>query len=207
MKFGDDMKPYLLQLLDKDYGYTRITMRQIFPLSSSYAWRLVELLIQYRGFARKNGTGIIERKFTVEELRNVLDVPDGAYDRIAHFRSRVLDGPIREINKKTNYIMSYESIKEGRRIVAFLIRMDISNVPEDMTDDTKTYEASEKDYTYVKYPSQKKRTEEKPIMRPEPVQHVPSDGSLRRELERQGYHSPHMENLFGSKSEKSAAAE
>ena len=207
MKFGDDMKPYLLQLLDKDYGYTRITMRQIFPLSSSYAWRLVELLIQYRGFARKNGTGIIERKFTVEELRNVLDVPDGAYDRIAHFRSRVLDGPIREINKKTNYIMSYESIKEGRRIVAFLMRMDISNVPEDMTDDTKTYEASEKDYTYVKYPSQKKRTEEKQIMRPEPVQHVPSDGSLRRELERQGYHSPHMENLFGNKSEKSAAAE
>lgn len=207
MKFGDDMKPYLLQLLDKDYGYTRITMRQIFPLSSSYAWRLVELLIQYRGFARKNGTGIIERKFTVEELRNVLDVPDGAYDRIAHFRSRVLDGPIREINKKTNYIMSYESIKEGRRIVAFLMRMDISNVPEDMTDDTKTYEASEKDYTYVKYPSQKKRTEEKQIMRPEPVQHVPSDGSLRRELERQGYYSPHMENLFGSKSEKSAAVE
>ena len=203
MKFGDDMKPYLLQLLDRDYGYTRITMKQIFPLSSSYAWRLVELLMQYRGFARKNGTGIIERKFTVEELRKVLDVPEGAYDRIAHFRNRVLDGPIREINKKTNYVMSYESIKEGRRIVEFLIRMDISKVPEDMTDDVRTYDASEKDYSYVPRETPKKpapkRTAEQAILRPEPVQHAPSDGSLRRALEEQGYHSRHMENLFSNK--------
>ena len=202
MKFGDDMKPYLLQLLDKEYGYTRITMKQIFPLSSSYAWRLVELLIQYRGFARKNGTGIIERKFSVEELRNVLDVPEGAYDRIAHFRSRVLDGPIREINRKTNYVMSYESIKEGRRIVAFLIKMDISAVPEDMTDDTRTYDASEKDYTYVKHSVSKRKTEETQVYRPEPVYHAPSDGSLKRALEEQGYHSPHMDNLFKEKNKE-----
>ena len=67
----------------------------------------------------------------------------------------------------------HDNFDETREVDTRHVESTADDGFEDMTDDTKTYEASEKDYTYVKYPSQKKRTEEKPIMRPEPVQHVP----------------------------------
>ena len=53
IKFDDEMKPYILDIVGK--AYTTYSIKTMFPLSSEYAWRLLESLLEYQGyFKRKN---------------------------------------------------------------------------------------------------------------------------------------------------------
>lgn len=47
---------------------------------------------------------------------------------MAEFKRRVLDAPIREINKRTQYRLSYEATKMGRKITGFTFTMDCSDL-------------------------------------------------------------------------------
>ena len=124
IKFDENMRPYLLDLINSG-GYTQITVAQIFTLTSPYAWRLVELMLQFKGTKKV----VIERTITIEDLRFSLNVPNDAYvGRINNFRNKVLDEPIDEINHKTSYFMTYRVIKKGRNVAAFELLMDTSKV-------------------------------------------------------------------------------
>ena len=95
----------------------------------------MELLLQYQNIKPFKQAQEIKRKFTMEELRFVLNVPKGAYeDRINNFRSRVLDIAVKEINKTTPYNVRYETVKEGRQVIAFEFTMDTFNVPVEEID-------------------------------------------------------------------------
>ena len=122
VQFNAKMRPYLLDLMNK--AYTRFAMKDTFILESSYAWRLCELMMQYRGYFKK-GKKEIYRKFTIDELRFALGVQDGLYTRLDNFKKRILDDPIAEINTKTSYCMRYEQYREGRRIAGFTIFMQL----------------------------------------------------------------------------------
>ena len=81
IKFDENMRPYLLDLINSG-GYTQITVAQIFTLTSPYAWRLVELMLQFKGTKKV----VIERTITIEDLRFSLNVPNDAYvGRINNF--------------------------------------------------------------------------------------------------------------------------
>ena len=127
IQFDPKMKEYLLELVNG--GYTAINIEQLFRLTSTYAVRLIELCMQYRNMKKDNK---ITREFSIEELRFYLNVPDDAYiGRIDHFRDKVLDEPIDEIEKKTDFRMSYSTRREGRRVKYFTLELDISNVSAD----------------------------------------------------------------------------
>ena len=129
LQFSRKMRPYILDLFESR-GYTRINISYLFGLSSTYAVRLLELLLQYQNIKQFKQAQEIKRKFTMEELRFVLNVPKGAYEeRINNFRARVLDIAIKEINACTPYIVRYETVKKGRQVVAFEFTMDTFNVP------------------------------------------------------------------------------
>ncbi len=135
LQFSRYMRPYILDLFQSQ-GYTRINAKYLFKLSSPYAMRLLELLLQYQNIRLFKKLMEIKRRMTVEELRFALNVPAGTYkDRMDHFKKFVLDDPIKEINTRTPYIVRYETIKEGRRVVAFEFTMDTCNVPKDDEDD------------------------------------------------------------------------
>lgn len=122
IQFDEAMEPYLLELIDK--CYTRFMMKNTFFLESTYAWRLCERMLELQGFLTKHRKKEVSRKFTIEELRTALGVPDGLYEgRMNNFKKRLLDEPIAEINKKTSFSMRYEQYKEGRRIAGFTIFM------------------------------------------------------------------------------------
>lgn len=122
IQFDEAMEPYLLELIDK--CYTRFMMKNTFFLESTYAWRLCERMMELQGFLTKHKKKEVSRKFTIEELRTALGVPDGLYEgRMNNFKKRLLDEPIAEINKKTSFSMRYEQYKEGRRIAGFTIFM------------------------------------------------------------------------------------
>ena len=129
--FDDLLRPYILDLI-RSKGYTRINVEHLFKLSSPYAIRLLELLLQYQNIKSFKKIMEIKRKLTIEELRFALNVSDGAYkNRMDNFRKFVLDNPIKEINTRTPYIVSYKPIKDGRNIVAFEFIMDTYNVPKE----------------------------------------------------------------------------
>ena len=137
LQFDELLRPYILDLFQTK-GYTRINVEYLFKLSSPYAMRLLELLLQYQNIKFFKELMEIKRKMTVEELRFTLNVPEGAYvDRMDNFKKFVLDDPIKEINTRTPYIVRYETIKDGRKVVAFEFTMDTYNVPKDNEDISK----------------------------------------------------------------------
>ena len=130
IQFDPKMKEYLLELVEG--GYTAVNIEQIFKLTSTYAVRLIELCLQYRNMTKGN---IIERKLTIEEIRFYLNIPDDAYTgRIDNFRKFVLDEPIVEIERITDFRLSYTTEKEGRRIKNFIFALDISRLPNETFD-------------------------------------------------------------------------
>ena len=137
LQFDELLRPYILDLFQAR-GYTQINVEYMFKLSSPYATRLLELLLQYQNIKLFKELMEIKRRMTVEEIRFALNVPENAYnDRMDNFRKFVLDDPIKEINTRTPYIVRYETIKEGRNVVAFEFTMDTYNVPKDNEDSYK----------------------------------------------------------------------
>ena len=102
-------------------GYTKINMKQIFNLSSAYAMRLLELMLQYRGTMQGK---VITRHIELDKLRFFFDIKPSQYKQIGPFCKYVLDNPIREINEKTQYHVTYVRTKTGRKVTGFTFSMD-----------------------------------------------------------------------------------
>lgn len=134
IRFNNEMRPYLLDIFEEGKGYTRIAMKQLFYLSSAYGMRLLELMLQYQGFMQD---GCVRRHIELEDLRFMLNVDKEKYQRIQDFCKRILDLPIKEINEKTQYKLSYTKTKTGRKITGFDFVMDCSDVlPETSVPET-----------------------------------------------------------------------
>ena len=124
IKFDNNMKPYILDLIGK--AYTSYSVKTIFPLSSEYAWRILELLLEKQMFFKEEygKHDEVYVRMTIEETRFKLNVPSNLYvKRLDNFRSRVLELPIKEINEKTEYEVWYETEKKGRITTGFVIWM------------------------------------------------------------------------------------
>ena len=108
-EFHKNMYPFLLDLANR--SYTRLDFEQLWKLNSVYAIRLLELMLQYRK--------IRVRTVTIEELRTWLGIPDDAYrNRIDNFKRFVIELPVKEINEKTKFTITYEYKKTGRHVTA-----------------------------------------------------------------------------------------
>lgn len=127
--FDDIMRPYILDLF-QTRGYSRLNLQYLFSLSSRYAVRLLELLLLYKNSKQFHGQTRIACKFSIEELRFALSVPEGSYeDRVDNFRRFVINIAIKDIMKRTPYLLHYEMFKVKRKIAAINFIMDTSKVP------------------------------------------------------------------------------
>lgn len=132
LQFDELMRPYILDLMEK--SYTKIGWQPIFALSSPYAIRLLELMLQYQNIPGMET--VIKRRLTVEEIRFFLNVPADAYQgRQDNFRKKILDAPIAEINRKTKYRMDYTVFKIGRKTSYFEFTLDTSLVTKTNAND------------------------------------------------------------------------
>lgn len=159
IKFNECMRPFVLDIYKsyKKYGFTRIEMNQIFSLSSAYAMKLLEFLLQYRGKAKN---GIIEREISVQDLRKRLNVPENTYTQMCNFKAKVLDLPINNINTNTQYVVSYESVKKGRKVAGFRFTCNCNHVPKDI-DYTDTIEAAPQEVREIAAPAPEAKKEKK----------------------------------------------
>lgn len=112
LRFGIEVVPEITRL---EENFTSYELEQVAELNSAYAVRLYELLIQWRTAGKTP-------LFEVEKFREQLGVNKDEYQRMEHFKRRVLDLSIGQINEFTDIIATYEQIKEGTKIVGFLFK-------------------------------------------------------------------------------------
>lgn len=151
IKFDDEIKPYILEIINQ--AYTKYKVKAFFSLSSVYAWRLLESLLEKQGYL-KQGHKEIFLILTIEEVRFRLSVPDGKYEgRINNFRKYVLDEPIKEINDKTDYFVCYEVQKTGRKVTGFKFWLKLKKTAEKMVETIEEDPAQEKELPAVPAPA------------------------------------------------------
>lgn len=92
--------------------YTYLNLYKLANLTSIYAIRVYEMLMQWR---KTKVVPVIE----LDELRVRLGIADNEYPRMYDFKNRVLDMAINQINEFTDITASYEQIKDGRKITGF----------------------------------------------------------------------------------------
>lgn len=96
-------------LLNLKKNYTQYELWNIVKLKSKYSIRLYELFVSYD--YKKNGAAT-EITFDLKHLIFLLCAE--SYKQFSHFKSKVLEKAVNEINKFTNYDVTYIPIKEGK---------------------------------------------------------------------------------------------
>ena len=116
-RFTPRLKPYLIKL--KKY-YTRYRMINLINLENCHSEAMYELLKQFENAG--------QRRVYLDDLRNMLGLGK-KYPLYSNLRAKVLEPTVDEINRYTDINISYEEIKEGRKIVAihFKIWQDADN--------------------------------------------------------------------------------
>ncbi|MFV9867374.1 MAG: replication initiation protein RepM [Coxiella endosymbiont of Dermacentor nuttalli] len=110
--FAPDVVPLITRL---EQHFTSYQLKQVSQLTSKYAIRLYEVLIAWREIGK---VPYIE----LFDFRDRLGVAPDEYKAMNHFKSRVLEPSIKQINEHTDITVSYEQHKTGRTITGFSFR-------------------------------------------------------------------------------------
>lgn len=102
--FAPLMIPYLSELKG---NFTFYHLEHIGAMSSIYALRLYELLMQWKT------TG--KREIEIGWLKKQFEL-DTSYERMDNLKRRIIDPAVKEINKHSNYQVSWTQRKTGRKV-------------------------------------------------------------------------------------------
>lgn len=106
--FSDDILPFLFEL-DFKLGVTKYELLSVSGFSSIYSFRLYELAVKM--FKMKNKT------IGLNDLRTILQL-ENKYAEYKEFNKFVLKPALSDINEKSDLLLAFEPIKQGRKIVA-----------------------------------------------------------------------------------------
>lgn len=109
LRFTQDIVPLITRL---EENFTKYELEQVSRLTSSYAIRLYELLIQWRSAGK---TPVFELSI----FRQQLGVEPHQYKTMSNFKTYVLDFALNQINELTDITAKYEQHKKGRTISGF----------------------------------------------------------------------------------------
>lgn len=106
ISFSDYIMPYLTQLTQQ---FTAIAVKNVSALKRTYSIRIYELLMQFK----KTG----DRLITVDDFRSMLGLED-KYNEFRALNQLVLKPAVKELNEKSDLIVSIDTVKNGRTVVA-----------------------------------------------------------------------------------------
>lgn len=109
LRFTQEIVPLITRL---EENFTKYDLQQIAKLTSTYAIRLYELLIQWR-FTGKTPV------FNLSIFRQQLGVEEHQYKTMSNFKTYVLEFALEQVNKSTDITAKYQQHKEGRNISGF----------------------------------------------------------------------------------------
>ena len=115
--FAPDVVPLITRL---EQHFTSYQIKQVAQLTGKYAIRLYELLIAWREVGK---TPVLE----IDDFRFKLGIEPHEYKQMGHFKSRVLEPAIKQINEFTDITVTYEQQKSGRTITGFEFKFKLKN--------------------------------------------------------------------------------
>lgn len=113
-KLSDMLSPYLINL---DSSFTLIKRDVYMKMGSWYTMRLIELMGRLHGPQKS-------RRFSIDEFRQKMGVLN-KYSRSYDLKRYVITPTIEEVNILTDYNISFEMIKVGRRTVAIKFTKEV----------------------------------------------------------------------------------
>lgn len=117
--------PAVVQLITRlEKHFTSYDLEQVSGLKSTYAVRLYELLIAWRSTGKTP-------EIALDDFRKRLGVGPDEYVRMHHFKAKVLDFAIKQVNESTDITASYEQHKKGRSITGFSFTFTLKNPGRD----------------------------------------------------------------------------
>ena len=106
VKFNSDLKPHLIQL----QIYAKGNFKYVLQFKSEYSKRFYMLISQWKS--------VCEKKYTVEELRNILEIPK-SYP-YSNFKRKALLVAEKELKKDSDVFFTFEEVKQGRKVVEII---------------------------------------------------------------------------------------
>lgn len=121
IKLDEDLKPYLIQLRE---NFTQYDIVYTLLFKSKYTIRFYELImsIHYKDLIA------YEKDFSLDELRVLLGAEK--YTRYQHFKERVLNVAINEINNLSDKYITYTPLKKGKSVVGIKLHIESKSVEE-----------------------------------------------------------------------------
>ncbi|MEX0445549.1 replication initiation protein [Xenorhabdus sp. SGI246] len=104
--FSDSIMPYLTQLQGQ---FTKIAIKNVSALKRTYSIRIYELLQQFKQ------TG--DRIISLEDFRSMLGIDD-KYKTFKSLNQLLLVPALKELNEKSDLVISVDTVKKGRTVVA-----------------------------------------------------------------------------------------
>lgn len=123
VRFSSEVIPLITRLEEQ---FTSYEIEQVAKLTSGYAIRLYELLIQWRSTGK---TPVFE----LEDFRLQLGVGKDKHKQMSNFKAYVMDTAIEQINKYTDITVKYQQQKKGRKIVGFKFLFKVKSKPKEKT--------------------------------------------------------------------------
>jgi plasmid replication initiation protein len=118
LRLAEDVLPYLTHLAGE---FVRYSIDQVADMSSVYAIRFYELLLQWLGEG--------QRDVPLDWLREKFALPD-SYSNIRDLKRRVVDPAVEQINLHSNLEVSYVQRKRGRIVQSFLFTFGVKQEPK-----------------------------------------------------------------------------
>jgi plasmid replication initiation protein len=121
IKLDEDLKPYLLQLRQ---NFTQYELIYTLCFNSKYTIRLYELIksIQYDELKP------YEREYDLDEFKDLLGA--SSYKAYHHFKERVLDRAVTEINEHSDKNIEYALIKSGKKVIGIRLKISTKEIVE-----------------------------------------------------------------------------
>ena len=114
--FDSHLKPYLLQLKNQ---FVQAKLPILLSFKSKYSSRLYLYLKSIYDCATSE---VMLKKVTYEvsvsQLIEEFEVPKSCIIRYSKFKEFILDTPLKEINEKTDFQISFKELKTGRKITS-----------------------------------------------------------------------------------------
>lgn len=158
VKFTDDIMPYLAQVKEKFMIYN---LKEISQFSSIYSTRLYELLQEFKE------TGWMLK--SLDQLREAFAVGE-KYKHYGHFKSKTFGPACDEINNNYDMSISFEEIKDGRKVVAINFTFKptiVHEVTNQHTGKTKNFYEKPQKLEVKKKRNPRKKTTKKKLIKKE----------------------------------------
>ena len=120
-KFSEYVFPFLFEVGKE---FTKYQLRQACALRSIYAWRLLELLEQFRKSVDNKKVIDGWLSISLDEFWHAMEATDSYKANFSLLRQRVIEPAIKELTEKDSWLIDWQPLKKGRKVTALKFKFE-----------------------------------------------------------------------------------